>query len=207
MEDRFVAMEGFLDKFRKSKMDKVKAEYQEKYSKYPSVGAFVDAIFNGTAESKYPNDYRAMIGDIDLTILHPENADAAVVKKFVENAIKSANAVHKSVCMGEIDLYNSSNGTDGPWAWVERENATFEKKNLSDIEREISLALIHVSFYENGNHNIEYWFDDGPSNLYGGHSLITSGRIDGNNCDFRITKDGKFVAPIAGKYVSANPEG
>ena len=205
--DRFIAMEGFLDKFRKSKMSNVKAEYQEKFPKYPSVDAFVNAIFDGSAESKYPHDYRAMIGNTDMTILHPEHVDIALVKEFAENAIKSANVVHKSVCMGEIELYNSSNGKEGPWAWTEREDASFKKKNLSDIEREISLALIHISFYENGNHNIEYWFDDGPSNLYGGHSLIANGQIEGKYCDFRISKDGKFIGPISGKYVSARPAG
>ena len=171
------------------------------------MGAFVDAITNGSATSKYPGDYRAMVGSIDMSILHPENVDPALVKKFAENAIKSANTVHKSVCMNEITTYNDSQGTEGPWAWTERENAVFKKKNLSDIEREISLSLIHVSFYEDGNHSVEYWFDDGPSNLYGGHTLIASGRVRGSNCDFRITDDGKFAGAFARKYVNANPEG
>lgn len=205
MEDRFVAMEGFLDKFRKSKLYITDSQWKAKLPAYATAEEFVKSLSGSTSED---DKTKAKVGKVPVVIRGKyTEKDEGTLVKIIKNAIHNAPTLHKSICMNEITEYNNGEGKEGPWLWV-NEGAPFKKKGLSDIEHEIQLDLIDINFVTDGSFYIDYWFNDGPNQIYGGHSLVTKGGSPNAkwSIDFKLTEDGKY-AGTPGKYVSYSLEG
>lgn len=205
MEDRFVAMEGFLDKFRKSKLYVTDSQWKAKLPMYATAEEFAKTLVGGTSET---GKAEAKVGKVPIVVRgNYADKDESTLTKVIKNAIQNTRSLHKSICMNEIAEYNNGEGKEGPWLWVNSDEP-FKKKNLSDIEREIQLDLIDINFVADGTLYIDYWFNDGPSMLYGGHSLVTKGGSASAkwSVDFKLTDDGKY-AGAPGKYVSYSLEG
>lgn len=209
MEDRFVAMEGFLDKFRKSKLSTVVSKNDQNLPKYPTADAMVQAITDGSLEKDKNGEYEAIVHNVMVSIHGYGNVtDPQYAKTIIGNVINNASAIHKSLCMGELDLYNSSKGSEGPWQWSQFSRGPYKKRGLSDIEGQIRLSFIRINFIASGGVSIQYFFDDGPEMLYGGHDLVvdaaTSDYKFAKNAHAKLKEDGKYISPVAGKFLGCD---
>lgn len=179
MDDRFVAMDAFLDTFRKSHLEQAKFRHDANMPKFNSVKDFVSFLMSGNDDREDGFVHGIRLGFRGSR----ESVDRKILETWFTNALANMQKLHKAICMKIVNEYNSDEDT--PWAWNER---PFGKIDLSKVEREILSEGAYISIYKNHT-TMECAFTDGPHNIYGGHSLVITDKIPSDTFD----KNGKWI--------------
>lgn len=184
MEDRMLAMEGFLDKIRKSKLESADFVHQKNYKTFSSVKEYVNHVYSTGDRYGLIRGIRCEIND-----RRTDNAEATddMIRESITimtNGLANMFKLHKAICMGIVTEYNS--GGDKPWAW--EEEPPYEKLELKHIEHEIQAEGCYLTYYQNKT-TLECAFTDGPHNIYGGHSLVVNDYVPSKTFD----ANGKYI--------------
>lgn len=156
MEDRFIAMEGFLDKFRKNKMQ---IYGNDKAADYANMKDLVNAASQSDKDffiARYKGGIKIIIATEDM---NPNNA-----AKFIENVIRIVPKVHKDLC--------------------EKLKAAYPDQTVNPSL--IKLMSIHYASFRNGTETAELSFDDGNqfhghiiTTEIGPHEMSSNGKYTG----------------------------
>lgn len=129
--DRFIAMEGFLDKFRKNKMQIYDSSKAAEYSTMKD-------LVSAAAQSDKDFFIATYKGGVKINIA-TKDMNPSKAEKYIENVLRIAPQVHKNLCQKLKESY----------------------PNQSINPSSIKLMAIHYAAFSNGSEIAELSFDDG----------------------------------------------
>ena len=177
MQEWFIAEESILDKFKR-KVPSNQFKSNADAPTFPSAEKFVEWAEQNGFEKKMD----ATVNGYRVKLRHFEKSGAWAIDRtrvatLIKNAIANIPKIHKEICKRIVDDYKAG---ERPWAWQER---TDGKLSIAEVSKEVRFNVVDLSMLPSSI-DITYWFDDGPSMIYGSHSLVVGDSVGKGNSIF-----------------------
>ena len=172
--DRFIAMEGIISKIRNRKVRSSRFATRDTYTKYKNIEELFAAL--STPENGRGSEACGIIEGLyyALEIRSGGESNIEAAKRFAKRVQSQIGKAQSILAKAIVDEYNSSNGKEGPWEWINSDD-DFSPKSVSDVTSKISLETAEI-VVKADDIRCDLWFDDG--NLWYGHVIITHNLFD-----------------------------
>ena len=174
------ASEGLIQKFKNRRIPKNFWKENKVQANASSVKDAIDKFIASDTGSDYMDTFVVKVNDVVVGFRGDRKSqyqnDPELVRA-TERAIGQTSAVYKALVDSIVKDHNDSKGVNGPWGWQDRDrdengNINFKPTTASEVRANVRLNYIEAD--GKGNDGVPYivwWFDDGPHEIYGAHSL------------------------------------
>jgi hypothetical protein len=107
---------------------------------------------------------------------------------IIEKMFKSTRAIYDTICKQIASEWNESKGKEGPWLWT-GDDREFKPVSVNYVKQNIEIGCVSTEIYEDDKEirhvSMTWWFEDGPDEIYGSHSLVVESRdcFTNGKCD------------------------